>query len=271
MLGVYDGAMSATETVTWKRAVKRVLSALPFEFTVEIARTLLASQGFGAGADVASSGETGVFELMTSPEPILFDVGGFCGEYSKAFLDRHPGGKVFLFEPSPDHFAIARKTLVDSTRATCLPIALAGEAGVRTLYANHRVSGLASLTRRKLEHMGVDMAAVTREVECERLDDIVQRLGVTHIDLLKLDVEGHELEVLRSGAKTLAARMIRCIQFEFGGANLDTRTLLKDFWMLLSPLGYRFHVVKPTGRLVPLARYSELYEQAATTNFVAVA
>jgi FkbM family methyltransferase len=262
--------MSATETVAWKRAVKRVLSALPFNFTVEVARTLLASQGFGAGADVASSGETGVFELITSPEPILFDVGGFCGEYSKAFLGRHPSGKVYLFEPSPDHFSIASKTLADSARATCLPLALAGEPGVRTLYADRKVSGLASLTRRKLDHMDVDMTGVTRQVECQRLDDVVQSLGVTHIDLLKLDVEGHEFEVLGGGERTLASRMVGCIQFEFGGANLDTRTLVKDFWMLLTPLGYRFRIVKPNGKLAPLVKYSELYEQAATTNFVAL-
>ena len=46
------------------------------------------------------------------------------------------------------------------------------------------------------------------------------------IDLLKLDVEGHELYLL--SAKKFISK-ISVIQFEFGGCNIDTRTYFRDF------------------------------------------
>ena len=47
-------------------------------------------------------------------------------------------------------------------------------------------------------------------------------------DFIKMDVEGHEYEVLSGGMKVLES--VKVIQFEFGGCNIDTRTYFQDFW-----------------------------------------
>ena len=45
-------------------------------------------------------------------------------------------------------------------------------------------------------------------------------------DLIKIDVEGHELDVLDSGRETVSRVWV--VQFEFGGYNIDTRTCFHD-------------------------------------------
>jgi FkbM family methyltransferase len=60
---------------------------------------------------------------------------------------------------------------------------------------------------------GVLISQTTHEVHCvpcTTLDYCVSRHGIPHVDLLKLDIEGHELQALQG-----AARAIRAIFFEY--------------------------------------------------------
>jgi FkbM family methyltransferase len=60
------------------------------------------------------------------------------------------------------------------------------------------LSGYASLDRSAvLEEVG---ECIERECQLVALDDF----GITEVDFIKIDVEGHELEVLKGGAKTIA-------------------------------------------------------------------
>ena len=101
------------------------------------------------------------------------------------------------------------------------------------------------------------------------LDAFASRRGLRHIDLLKIDVEGHEYDVLRGAEKLLAARQIGIVQFEFGGCNLDTRTSFRDFYSLMTEYGFCLYVISKYG-LQRIEKYREIYEQYGTTNFAAV-
>lgn len=247
--------------------LEKIARKLPWSIAWRATRMLLRSQGIGAGADVAVSGEQAVFDLVPGPRPVLFDVGGHVGEYSDAFLKRFPGGEVVLFEPSASHMSEARARLGDNV--DYLQVAVSDREGSATLYKDADISGLASLTRRDLGHRDVVMN-LTETVQCRTLDSIVAERGIGRIDLLKIDVEGHELDVLRGAAETFASGKIGVVQFEFGGCNLDTRTTLKDFFALFERLGFALHLVRPAGDLARLGRYDEALEQYQTTNYVAV-
>src|SRR5262249_51443129 len=107
-----------------------------------------------------------------------------------------------------------------------------------------------------------------REIRLRRLDDVVKERGIERIDLLKLDVEGHELRVLEGAEETMKRGGVDLIQFEFGGSNIDSRTYLQDFFYLLRPR-YRLHRIVKDG-IVPVDTYRERYECFITTNFLAV-
>ena len=249
------------------RAAEIIARRLPFDRAMRLIALLFAEQGFGAGAHVETSGEANVFSLIASPAPLLVDVGGHAGAYSEAFLSRFPNGSALLVEPSQAHLALARERLA-GRKVDFLGVALSDSEGEADLYKDKAVSGLASLTRRRLSHHGIDMA-LTERVQCRTLDGIVAERSIAHIDLLKIDVEGHELAVLHGGAKTIDAGVVDRIQFEFGGCNLDTRTTLQDFFYFFQTAGFVLHVVGPRA-LNPIREYNELYEHYRTTNFLAI-
>ncbi len=113
----------------------------------------------------------------------------------------------------------------------------------------------------------VEVSAAER-VEVRTLDDFCAEQGVERIDFLKLDVEGHELAVLRGAQRMLGAGAVSMIQFEFGPANIYSRTFFYDFWTLLSS-AYDIHRVVPKG-LAHIAYYGEQREIFLTTNYLAV-
>jgi FkbM family methyltransferase len=249
---------------------KRMASQLPFDTALAMARELLLLQGFGSGGAIANSGELAVFDLLAGNDrPTLFDIGGHLGEYTGAFIRRFPHGRSFVFEPSAAHTGLLRERLAAQSNATVMQMALAAAGGEATLYKDDVITGLASLIPRRLDHFGIRMN-LEESVTVSTVDEVRAAQAVEFIDLMKIDVEGGELDVLRGGRQTFADGAVGMVQFEFGGCNLDSRTNLKDFYQFFGEYGFTLHIVQPSGRIHPLGRYDEMYEQFRTTNYVAL-
>ena len=90
------------------------------------------------------------------------------------------------------------------------------------------------------------------------------------IDFCKIDVEGHELEVLRGMVDSLKAKTVRIIQFEYGGTNIDSRVLLKDIFAFFDTFGYQLWKIKPNG-LEPVEQYTQSLENFQYQNWIAAA
>jgi FkbM family methyltransferase len=240
---------------------------LSFEQAALISEAILETKGIGTGADVRSSGEVSVFDLL-GEAPIVLDVGGHAGDYTDALLRARPAGHSYVFEPSDSHFRILQERLGGRTNVTLEKIGLGARACEAPLYKTGDISGLASLTRRRLDHFGVEMDVV-ETVAVRTLDEMVEQYGITTIDLLKIDVEGHELDVLNGGTKAFHNNRINLVQFEFGGCNLDTRTTLQDFFYFFQERGYTLALLQPSGKIEVLPRYHEFLEQYRTTNYLA--
>lgn len=92
--------------------------------------------------------------------------------------------------------------------------------------------------------------------------------GISHIDIPKLDVEGHELSVLKGGRRLLDEGRIRFVQFEYGGIYIDARVLLKDMFDILQKFGYQMHKIFYK-ELRPVVRYDQRLENFQYSNWVA--
>lgn len=104
-------------------------------------------------------------------------------------------------------------------------------------------------------------------IKISSIDDFCYKQNIKQIDLLKLDIEGHELSALRGAKNMLKQKAIKNIQFEFGGCNIDSKTFLQDFYYLLNTDFLLYRVVKDG--IIPVTTYSEMDEIFITTNYFA--
>lgn len=229
--------------------------------------------GIGAGAGVLNSGEAAVFPLLPrqSSEPlVVFDVGSNRGQFlnlarkSLAGKDFH----IHCFEPGQKTFESLSSQATDS-RVTLNNVAVGNCEESRTLYYDRCGSGMASLTKRELKHRGIQFDQF-EEVSVTTIDRYCETHGIQGIDLLKLDIEGHELDALKGAEKTFSQNAIRLVTFEMGGCNIDTRTFFRDFWNFFTDQKMTLHRITPSGSLIEIRRYKETHEQFRTTNFVAI-
>jgi len=232
-------------------------------------------RGYGAGASVATSGEIILFKVLKellppTAEVIIFDVGANVGDFTALavqYLGVHV--KIHAFEPARGVFHQLAARFCTDERITVNNIALGREVGERPLFGTSNESGMASLLNRNLNHLGM-VSSLQEVVNVCRLSDYCLASGISKIHLLKLDVEGLELEVLSGGESLFEKKMVRMCSFEFGGCNLDSRTFLRDYFEFFDKYNLKIFRITSNGTLVSLPRYHEQLERFVTTNYVAI-
>jgi FkbM family methyltransferase len=237
------------------------------------ARLAQYGQGIGAAGRPGARADKSVLRRVkrAGEKPlVIFDVGANRGDYVQLALVQFANQPLMIhaFEPSAAAFAELSRRWAARNEVVLSNTALGSEAGERTLYCDVAGSELGSLYQRLIEHH--DLHLTSRElVRVETLDAYCAAHGIERIHLLKLDVEGHELEVLRGAGRMLEQKRIAMVSFEFGGANVDARTFLRDFFQFFAARQMQLARVNPLGGLHPIPRYHEGLEQFRTTTFVA--
>lgn len=233
----------------------------------------LSGMNIGVDGAVTNSGELWVIDFFAKHLPtdsggIVLDVGANVGDYASQLIARLGGRvKIFCFEPSRKTFEQLALRLATQKNVELFNFGFSDSEKTSILYSNASASGLASVYNRRLGHLGINFAQ-REEIRLRRLDDFCEERGIKRINLLKLDVEGHELYVLRGAESLINANRIDFIQFEFGGCNIDSRTYFQDFFYLLNPYFEVFRVLKKG--LAPVENYREAYEIFTTTNYLAI-
>ncbi|MDB5144153.1 MAG: methyltransferase FkbM family [Mucilaginibacter sp.] len=232
----------------------------------------LRGMNIGGGGAVNSSGEFWALnyinqKLKNINELTIFDVGANIGDYS-ILLQNTFGEKahIYSFEPSGKTFNKLNLNLIDLTNINTFNFGFGDKNEKINLFRDSDESPLASVYNRRLEHFSIKMNKV-EEIEIRTIDEFCLENQIKHIHFLKLDAEGHEMNILKGTPGLLRSGAIDFIQFEFGGCNIDSKTFFQDFYYLLRDNYYLYRIVQDG--LYKIEHYKEMYESFITTNYIA--
>lgn len=200
---------------------------------------------------------------------IIFDIGANEGHYAKALISvfqKQSTANIILhaFEPAAETYNKLCQQIGRDQAIVCNNFGLGEQNEELILYKRPNSSGLASL-----HSAGKFELQLTEKVQIRTIDSYCTDNSINRIHFLKMDVEGHELSVLKGASSMLEKQAIDVIQFEFGACNIGSRTYFKDFYDLLHSDFTIYRILK--NGLVRVHRYTYHYEIfGRVMNYVAI-
>jgi FkbM family methyltransferase len=214
---------------------------------------------FEVPADMAWAFEGGEFverdvtelfdELMAETTGAVYDVGANCGWF--AVRAARAGRPVRAFEPVPATADFAERNLgrIAGADARLVRAAVADTAGSATIHL-YSSSGNNSMHERTLPEGHPLQRTGDIEVSVVRLDDLVGSDGFPPPALIKIDVEGAELAVLRGARETLARHRPIVVMEWAESTSRDAGHARAAIVAELHAAGYGALAVTPDGELV---------------------
>ena len=193
----------------------------------------------------------GLLDRILRPGMTVIDAGANVGEITLLAAKRvAPGGTVIAFEPVREIADALRANLVANgfDHAVVRMIALSDAEGTLPIYRAREPirdgsinDGLASLYVGERDRVEAGTIPVTT------LDHQVAELGLTKVDVIKMDIEGAELPALRGAEAVLRRdRPVLIIEVQEEAARAAGYATA-DLFSYLSQLGYRFETIRFDG------------------------
>ncbi len=199
-----------------------------------------------------------VLKKKVASDAICLDIGANIGSISVTLSLLAPGGRIFAFEPVAENYEFLRKNLEANGIRNVEPfrLALSDQNGRAQFNFTSEFAGGAHFS----DTSWVDSREKSESVEMRTLDSWVKEKKIEQIDVIKLDVEGAELRVLRGAEETLK-RFRPVLIVEFNGFTLEKIAGIqcRQFFEELQARFDRLSLVRrETGQLVELNSFEEM-------------
>jgi FkbM family methyltransferase len=209
------------------------------------------------------NGEAWLLAQLSDAAHTVFDVGSYRGDWTCQALEHLRPVSVHAFEPMPKAFEELVRRYGQDARVHLNQVALSNtRRGELRMWSDSNNGSLSSAV--------APTSSSDREllVPCTTGDDYASSHSIGHIDVLKIDVEGHEMEVLEGFRQSFTDGAVDVVQFEFTLWAAIARRWLADYYDFFAQWG--FTVGKLWPRTVRLQAYSPAAEEYFRCNFVAV-
>ena len=153
----------------------------------------------------------------------IFDVGSHRGESIDYFIKLKNLKKIQSFEPQKDIFLVLKKKYINNNKVILNQIALSQNEKYKDFYIND-LSSTSTFSRLNKKSLWLKIKnkilnkknPIINKIKIRSLtiDKFIKQKKIKKIDLLKIDTEGHELEVLKGALKTIKEHKVKFILIE---------------------------------------------------------
>lgn len=161
------------------------------------------------GLDYIEASDLAIFGRFIPKEAVILDIGANTGLYSVYCSKKMPSAQIYSFEPHPSNLDRLEYNLKinGSKNVQIVPKAIGRSTDTITFTVptDDVISDTSSAVE-KFSHSSYQGRLQWKNIEVEQssMDHFVSEKGLERVDLIKIDIEGYELEALAGGLKTIA-------------------------------------------------------------------
>lgn len=166
---------------------------------------------------------------LLQDDSVFVDIGTNKGIYLYQAEKKVKSGKIFGFEPNESLVNYIQPLF---PKIKLFPLAVSSSTGTSVLHIPKKGNGLQD-TRASLEDMGDEVEKI--EIKTITLDDWVTQNNIQKLDVVKIDVEGHEFDTIKGSRKVLQTlKPIFIIEIELRHAHY----LINEIFDFIKGFGY---------------------------------
>lgn len=173
------------------------------------------------------------------PGDIVWDVGANQGYYTALFSNLvGPTGHVVAFEPTGTTFATLREAVADRANVTLVNVGLSNRDGsAEILVGADELAATSRITSGSEHHPHRSPDASRRQgIRLQRADTLLEAAHIPEPTVIKIDVEGHEWNVLEGLGERLRERSLRRVLIEVHFSILDADERSEDVDLIVAAL-----------------------------------
>jgi len=193
--------------------------------------------------DIITLSKDSNFSNRLSSVPVIFDVGACTGFSALNILNRIKNVKLHCFEPTQESVVALKKNLSKYKDVTINALALGKESKTCNFYTYGGQENLNRMYKNTSIHGGSksDDNPAIENIEIVTLDQYCLNKKFDIIDILRIDVNGYDLEVLKGAKNMLEQKKIKYINLSFYTVHKDDNDMgsLSEINQELLGYGYR--------------------------------
>ena len=155
-----------------------------------------------------------LLELLIGKVDVIYDIGankGFWSEMASKILNP---STVYCFEPFLEFYNLLESKVIHYPNWILFPYALGVSDSEQRFFLAGDSSSILPLTNLQTEHFGVSSVGETI-IKTKVLNDFMKSNQLKHPDLIKIDVQGYEMEVLKGADKVITEARYLLIELSF--------------------------------------------------------
>ena len=178
--------------------------------------------------------------LKNNPGLDLVDIGANVGIYSLYFAKISENSQIYSFEPDASSFtSLVKNISANSTsniKAFCIAIGSKKGFYEMNFYDFAAGAGAGSIDSEYIFTNAKDKKKYVQQTFCETLDNCSKELIFTENCLVKIDVDGPEYEIIKSGKNFLSSNKVKSVMIEINSKNeIDKHKIFS----LMQSYGYK--------------------------------